>query len=424
MSQPSYLAGASSDAKALYDAGDSPGARRLLTEAIDAARPMYGEDHPDLLATAHLLARLHREADDPTAARRVLEEALAAGEHRWGDSGALMLGLSFDLATVADELGNRHEARKNFARVASAGPAVLGADHWTVQAARDYLGAAAAPAPQPTDQTFGPAPTEPEHFGYAQPSPQGSPPAPPHPAEPEPFGYAQPTRPAPYHSTDPTPVQITAPPVQHTVAPFQDSAPPGHDTRTRVDGTGLGSYPIAGSEPFPPPAVAYPMGVSDGTPPGGPPAQAASRGRGAVIAASVAAAAAVLAAAVVVVVALAGSRPPPSSPDAAPTEGPDAQPSLVGEPPTSLRLRDNEASITISWKDPSGGTVPFVVAGGRAGQTLGAMATVNPGETSFTVNGLNSRLDYCFTVLAVYGTDQFSTSGQVCTSRATTPTPR
>ena len=66
-------------------------ARRLLTDAVEAARPAYGEDHPDVLGSAHLLARLHREADDPAAARRVLEEAYAAGERRRGDADPLML---------------------------------------------------------------------------------------------------------------------------------------------------------------------------------------------------------------------------------------------------------------------------------------------------------------------------------------------
>lgn len=58
-----------------------------------------------------------------------------------------------------------------------------------------------------------------------------------------------------------------------------------------------------------------------------------------------------------------------------------------------------------------------MVAGGRAGLALGVMATVEPGRTSHTVNGLSSRVDYCFTVLAVYSTDSFATSSQVCTNR-------
>ena len=92
-------------------------------------------------------------------------------------------------------------------------------------------------------------------------------------------------------------------------------------------------------------------------------------------------------------------------------------------PPGNLKLRDDTATITLTWTDPSDGLVPFMVAGGRAGQPLGVLATVDPGQTSYTVNGLNSRVDYCFAVLAVYGTERFATSSQVCTSREVSATP-
>ncbi|PWU54618.1 hypothetical protein DLE60_29550, partial [Micromonospora globispora] len=101
-----------------------------------------------------------------------------------------------------------------------------------------------------------------------------------------------------------------------------------------------------------------------------------------------------------------------------------AKPVVTGAPPGDLRLRDDTTTITITWTDPTGGGVPFMVAGGRAGQKLGVMATVDPGQTSYTVNGLNGKLDYCFTVLAVYSTDAFATSGQVCTDREGSATPR
>lgn len=95
-----------------------------------------------------------------------------------------------------------------------------------------------------------------------------------------------------------------------------------------------------------------------------------------------------------------------------------------GAPPTDIRLRDESTTITVSWTDPTAGMVPFVVAGGRAGLKLGALATVERGETSYTVNGLSPRVDYCFTVLAVYDTDSYATSGQACTNRSVTPSPR
>ncbi|WBB82272.1 fibronectin type III domain-containing protein [Micromonospora sp. WMMD882] len=111
---------------------------------------------------------------------------------------------------------------------------------------------------------------------------------------------------------------------------------------------------------------------------------------------------------------------PPTATGPAPAPAPSAD----FEPPADLRLRDESTSVRLTWTDPSGGVVPFVVAGGRAGQPLGAMATLDPGQTGWTVNGLNPRVDYCFTVLAVYSTEQYATSGQVCTDRESGPAPR
>ncbi|MFI9641428.1 hypothetical protein ACIG87_15420 [Micromonospora sp. NPDC051925] len=139
---------------------------------------------------------------------------------------------------------------------------------------------------------------------------------------------------------------------------------------------------------------------------------AGSRGRGRTVA--------VVAGVVVVLLAVGGtigavtlrgdSTGPGQSADTAPRE-------TAGPPPHDLKLRDDAATITVTWSDPSNGSVPFMVAGGRTGRPLGVMATVDPGETSFTVNGLNAEVDYCFTVLAVYSTNAFATSGQVCTDR-------
>lgn len=95
-----------------------------------------------------------------------------------------------------------------------------------------------------------------------------------------------------------------------------------------------------------------------------------------------------------------------------------AELTVTGPPPGDVRLRDELSTITLTWADPSGGKVPFTVVGGRVGQPMRAMATVDPGRTSYTVNGLNPRLDYCFTVLAAWPTGTFATSAQVCTGRA------
>ncbi|MGC4862552.1 tetratricopeptide repeat protein [Micromonospora sp. DT41] len=141
------------------------------------------------------------------------------------------------------------------------------------------------------------------------------------------------------------------------------------------------------------------------------------RHRGALIAAAVAVGVAAVGLGVVLL--NRDDAPPPSG--AATTT---AAPTAAGPAPGDLKLRDDSATITLTWTDPSGGAVPFMVAGGRTGQALGVLATVDPGRTSYTVSGLRSRVDYCFTVLAVYSTDSFATSGQVCTERdrSTPPT--
>lgn len=387
VSQPSPLAVAQRNAQALRDAGDVASACRLLARTLESARPAYGEDHPEVLASAHLLARLHQEADDPAAARRVLEEAIAAGQRRLGDADALMLAMSFDLGSVAEELGNRHEARRNFGRVATLGPAVLGDDHWTVRAARDYLGDSFAAGGQPVAD---PPPVAP---------PQSNPPLFPRVTSPDPLAPAPPVAPA-FLLSEPRQVQ-----------PQPTEAPPAHAQpalpRPVYEAP---AYPIEVAVGGPSPYPTFQRQPATAAPPAAP----AVRGRGVTIAAAVAATAAAVAATVVTLVTLTDrSAPTPGAADVS------TGPTLAGDPPTDLRLREEGSSIAISWTDPTAGTVPFIVAGGRAGKTLAAMATISPGETSYKVNGLNPRADYCFTVVAVYSTDRYATSGQVCTARAT-----
>ncbi|HCT78226.1 MAG TPA: hypothetical protein DGT23_16950, partial [Micromonosporaceae bacterium] len=163
------------DAIARRDRGDLNSARALLERALEAATMTSGEDHPEVLITAHLLAKLHRQAGDLSGARRVLENALYAGSHRHGDDHPMLLSISFDLAEIADELGNRHEARKHYTRIARFGPGAPGFDQQQVQAARAWLGPSAPaaapiqgqpvtlPAPEPiiAPPPFTPAPVSP-----------------------------------------------------------------------------------------------------------------------------------------------------------------------------------------------------------------------------------------------------------------------
>jgi hypothetical protein len=201
VSQPSPLLAARQHADALALNGDPAGAWSVLEDAIAAGRSSFGEDHPDVLAALHQLARLHQQADDPVTARRLLEEAYAAGQWRLGDADPLMLEISYDLGTVAEELGNRHEARKAYARVADTGASVLGADHWAVARARAYVSdgpaivrTEAAPPPAAVLDQRSPVPDRESQYRPAEPA-AWEPPAPPGPA-PEPLrrGAAPPQR--------------------------------------------------------------------------------------------------------------------------------------------------------------------------------------------------------------------------------------
>jgi hypothetical protein len=88
-------------------------------------------------------------------------------------------------------------------------------------------------------------------------------------------------------------------------------------------------------------------------------------------------------------------------------------------PPRDLKLRDEGTTITVTWTDPSAGTVPFIVAGGRSGTALKPLGSVESGRTTFQINGLSSSADFCFLVAAVYSGEHTVPSSPACTTRAT-----
>jgi hypothetical protein len=94
-------------------------------------------------------------------------------------------------------------------------------------------------------------------------------------------------------------------------------------------------------------------------------------------------------------------------------------PTLAGDPPGDVQLHDEGSRISLTWRDPSDGTVSFMVAMGHPGEQLKPVSTLGPGQTSYEMSALNPALNYCFTVIAVYRADKFATSAQACTSRAT-----
>jgi hypothetical protein len=417
------LNGARQHAQALAGSGDLGGARAVLERAVDVGRANLGEDDPDVLATALQLAQVHQAADDPSGARRVLEEAYAAGQWRLGDADPVMLLISHDLGVVAEELANRHEARRAFGRVAGHGPEVLGADHWAVVRARAYLGEdpptvrmelpAPAPAPAPVQeppyrdappttpfdaarhQTYG-TPTRPAEAGQQSYATQ---------AEAGQHGYATQAEAGQQSYATPAVSDDTGQRVyggQHGqyAAPSTPYDPP------REAGRGAPTEPVwhsgSVSEPGPPP-------VRHGTEPSAFRRSAYGRRAPALFAAIAAVLASVIAVvALIVVLAQRGGQ-----------GGDSNVPTLGGGPaPTDVRLRDYGSSVQVYWSDPANGTTSFIVTGGHPREVLKPMGQVSPGQTSFGLNGLNADLDYCFAVVAVYSTKDFSSSPQACTSRS------
>jgi fibronectin type III domain protein len=412
----------------------------VLERALELGKVNLSEDDPDVLVTACQLGTVLQKADDPAAARRVLEEAYAAGLWRLGESHSLMVEISHDIGVVAEELGNRHEARKAFTRVAEFGPAALGAGHWAVARARAYLGqdqnpradvrgeaatptqpapplpsmpsdstwqprfTSPGPAPVPPDEpttSFEPAPTPESRQLWTGP-PETITPAPPSPVEettalhpaitPRPAPQTPaPQTPAPQPSTPQLPVPqqpVLQPPVQQTPQHFELEP-----AIIRPDS----GQPLWGQSAPP----AYTMEASPSY---------QKRGMG-IFAAIAAVLAAVIAVAALVFVLANRSSDPADNSDV---------PTLGGSPPTAVKIVDNGSSIKINWQDPTEGTVSFLVAMGHPGEQLKPVTTLGPGQTSYEVSALNPSLNYCFAVVAVYRNNQFATSQQACTDRPAT----
>jgi hypothetical protein len=94
-------------------------------------------------------------------------------------------------------------------------------------------------------------------------------------------------------------------------------------------------------------------------------------------------------------------------------------PTLGGDPPTGVAIKDEGTAIKVTWKDPAGGRVSFLVAMAQPGQQLKPVGTLGPGQTSYEINALNPNVNYCFAVVAVYRDNKFATSQQACTDRPT-----
>jgi Tetratricopeptide repeat len=443
---PPHLASVWRQADELRTQGDLPGAIAALEPAAEVATMAYGSESPAALITLHRLAVLYRLQGDLAAARRVLDEAQAGGELRFGDDDPLMLQIAGELGAVAEELGNRHEARRNWSKVAEHGPDRLGPDHPQVRAALAYLhDDPAGPVYVPPER---PALTQPALTESTQSNPVVSPvsPAPPPvpPMAPPPpvtppevgrGGHQAPGFPAPHvepfaaQAPSPAPPSFPALPL----APLQQAAPP-HSAPPH-------SAPPHSAPPLGAPASPVPVGhlhsaaqVEEGVwrvaqAPVSPAAghgdagEPRRRNGGLIVLSTILVVLLVAAIAVAVDLWRQRGTTPTASPSASVSAPASSNVTTLPthKPPTDVKLRDNGDHATLTWTDPSGGTVPFLISGGRSGQEQHAYATVPAGTTTYPVNALNVNYDYCFVVIAVYSTTDLVTSDLVCTRRHVSP---
>lgn len=464
-------------AAALRERGDLDAARGVLAPAVDRAVAGLGAGHPDVLDAVRLLAEIEYDRGDPRAARRLIEEALAAGQVPLGAAHPLMLVLAARVGEIADELGNRHEARRNFTTVAALGrtvlapddPALLAADRWLAADARhrpdavgvydvanppavgvdeppvrvDELPVAADELPSTVESSSDLEPSsgvdEPVGFdeplvtvdeeqpGWVDESSVPSGPTtddpPEWPAVPPDWSYVRPDR-----SPDaPVPEGLPTVPIAPGVVALPGAAPAdpaSADPPDDPDTVTVGAAPAAGTPPAdtgadrPDHRLARRVDADTTIQRAAEARDAHRRSRTPVIALAVVTGVAALTAAVMVLIAFL-TTPTRPMPSAEPTP---STTSTRPAAPTGLTLRDSGGSVTLTWSDPTDGRVPFAIAAGRAGENSRAFQSVPPGTTRYTVNGLNPTVDYCFTVVAVYSTDQVATSELVCTDRPH-PTP-
>lgn len=251
----------------------------------------------------------------------------------------------------------------------------------------------------PTTPTAPPAgPTDP----FAAPQPHAYTPPPPQPVQHQPVprqpqaytppvqGYQQPYTPPqvgyqPY--TPPVEAEVTGHPAPHQAFPTHQPQP-------------VMSAPPVMAPPAPAPVMA--------------PEARRSRAPFILGLTGVVLAAAVLIAVIGFLVPWNGSRDDPAPPTADGTVGL----STFDAPPTDLVIMtDDENGVRLSWRDPSGGGLSFIVFGGRQGAAAEAMQTVTAGTTQVTISGLRPDVNYCFMVGALYTIDSVPRSNQVCTSR-------
>jgi serine/threonine protein kinase len=86
--------------------------------------------------------------------------------------------------------------------------------------------------------------------------------------------------------------------------------------------------------------------------------------------------------------------------------------------PKNVKIIDQRGTtLTVTWTDPTNGTVPFVVNGVGPNDEKLDPKYLDRGITTVTFVGLSPTRNYCFLVAAVYSTTHVAVAEQTCTRR-------
>jgi hypothetical protein len=401
----------------------------------DVSEPSDGTpDGTGALAAAHNDARQRAETGDLTGARSLLEDALAAGEVRLGHDHPRLAPLMVDLATIARGLGNLTEAlsqlRRAYAIIAAAG----GPEHATALSIEGRLAAVMYRLGEPTEAyDWHLADVGARVLGSEHPAIKGArqriantpihpitPAEPYQPPAPEETPSWLPGEPglAPTFTTDPQAGGDGPPSQEETL--YAQTSPGVYQRQPRATGEVRRPEPGPSVYVVPPPPRDYEPVPARPEPPA--PIRARRRGHGGGVALVGG-----LGAAAMVAAAIFGFQlfHPPGPTEPGPVGTASAAPSTANTTPapSGVNLVDGGGSVTVTWFDPSGGRVPFIVAGGREDTPSSPLDSVPVGRTSSTIYGLNINFDYCFTVAAVWSSEVISTSVRACTHRLSTTGP-
>ncbi|MFI1994417.1 fibronectin type III domain-containing protein [Actinoplanes sp. NPDC020271] len=407
------IAAAATHAAVLHLIGQYGRAALVYHDLVGELSHVDDPDSPRVLAAEADLATAEHAAGHCAAARARLTGAWRRHHRRYGESAPASIKMLARLGAMERECGRDAASRDHLGTALRLAEEHLPAGHLLTRQA-----AALVAGERSGRHTCGRM-TRPGRDDDTEPRPGGFRPFPRRPTVPDPGGRKPTTKylPAPDDTLD----DATQPPPDNLATDANGTIyqQPFYLSDLRLPGDPVGRHARADTPP-PLPGHRAPDYGPPG-PAGPPPDDTAGRRRGshpALLAAALAGGVAVAAAAVIVTLPDAdGATTPPAAPPASVAPAPvTAGPGAPGSP-ERVTLRDNGASVSLSWIYPASATGLVVISGGRSGQPPAEFQRLSPGATGYEVYNLNDQPDYCFTVAVQTSGGELAASAPVCTAR-------